>query len=186
MNQITTPIQPGDIVVIVPRWIIGAVGLLMLMMGLSVSFILLFAGLITESILFTLAVLILVPINLFICYITWRFYWYFILIGLLLQSLCFCAAFTGFTGIMGQMLRGVVGTPLAPIAMIVGRTHVLNIVFAVFLSALAVSVMIMFYRLLIGGSQPVVIYQYGDPYDIEDEPQPRRKRSGHRDLWKDD
>lgn len=189
MNQFDTPIQPGDIVVVVPRWVIGTVGLLMLMMGLSVSFLLLFSGLITESILFFLAVLILVPINLFVCYITWRFYWYFILIGLLIQALCACTAFTGFTGIMGQMLRvsGVMGTPLGPLAGIIARTHFLNVIFAVVLAAFTIGVIAMFYHLLMGSSPRRVMYHYGDPYDIDDEPRPpRRKRSGPRDLWQDE
>lgn len=189
MNQIYTSHQPGDIVVVVPRWVIGAVGLLMLMMGLSISFLLLFSGFITQSILFTLAVLILVPVNLFVCYVTWRFYWYFILIGLLVQALCACTAFTGFTGIMGQMpsVRGIMGTPLAPVASVIAGTHILNLIFAVVLAVLTIGVMVMFYHLLFGGSARRVTYHYGDLYDIGDELRPpRRKRSGPRDLWQDD
>src|SRR5688500_9396332 len=95
MTQIPVTTQPGDVVVIVPRWLMRAVGFFSLFIGLGASFLLFLMGYTSEGLLLSGAMLVLVPIGLLIQYLLWRFYWYLALIGLLVQFVCFGLALGG-------------------------------------------------------------------------------------------
>jgi hypothetical protein len=178
---------PGDIVVIVPRWIIAAVGLLMLLLGLSASFILLFAGMVTEAMLFTLFVLVLVPLQLLIAYITWRFYWQILILGMMLQALCACTALTGLTGFAGQMYPAFRGTPIAPVVLAIVQARALNVMLAFLLALLIVGIMagLMWTAFQPSSAAPAEI-DY-DPYDLDKPmPRPKPRRKGTRlNMWDD-
>lgn len=86
MTQITTTTQPGDIVVIVPGWIIRAVGFLGLFCGLTLSFLVFAAGYVIEGLLSAVLMLGIVPIWMLFQYIFWRFHWYLLLIAMILSA----------------------------------------------------------------------------------------------------
>src|SRR5688572_2084309 len=108
----------GDIVVVVPRWLIAAVGLVMLLTGLSISFFFLVIGLVTEGLFLSLAVLVMVPLQLLIAYITWRFYWYLMILGTLVSMLMACTLMTGVVRIGGNtysLMYIAPGMPILPV-----------------------------------------------------------------------
>jgi hypothetical protein len=189
MTQITTTTQPGDIVVIVPRWIIIAVGLLMLLMGLSVSFLFLFVGFITESLLFSLFVLVLVPLQLLILYIVWRYYWYFLMFGILLQSLLACTLLTGIVRIGGNTYSIIRSTSNAPVFP-VGDRLALYVLLAFGLALLVVGILAFVINMVLSVSTPAAPVRKSRPVEDYpplddpswDDPKPRRRR----DLWQDD
>lgn len=94
--------QPTDIVVVVPRGALLAVGLVFLLLGLTASLSLLFAGLFIQGIFLSLLVMVLVPFNLLILYILWRFYWYILIFAGLTQGLLACFFLTGIVSIGGS------------------------------------------------------------------------------------
>ncbi len=184
MSQVTRH-NPTDIVVVVPRWLVIAVGLVMLLMGLSVSFFLLFAGLVQEGIFLSLLVLIMVPLELLITYIVWRYYWYFMVIGTLIGTLMACTVFTGMLRIGGRSYAMVRLAPGAP-AMPAGDALAV-IAFVSFGLAVAVSLLIGYLiNMVLSSSAPAARMAY-DPYDLDKPQKPRpRRKSAHRDLWDDD
>lgn len=110
--------QAGDIVVIVPRWLIIAVGLVMLLMGLTLSFLFLFIGQASMGVFASLFVLVIVPIQLLIMYIVWRFYWYLLILSIMVSGFFFLTVLTGFVRLGGDAIRpfarNLAGGPLFP------------------------------------------------------------------------
>lgn len=146
MTQITTTTQPGDIVVIVPGWIVRAVGFLSLFVGLSTSFLLFMNGYITEGVLLAVIMLALVPIGLLIQYLVWRFYWYMALIGLIFQSLCYVLTLIGTTGFVSRMPVSVQNSPAGPTVAALG-TNPVGALIAFLLAALMTAALYRFYTL---------------------------------------
>lgn len=182
MSQITRS-NAGDIVVVVPRWLIMVVGLVMLLMGLSISFFLLFAGFVQEGIFLSMLVLIMVPLQLLLTYIVWRYYWYFMVIGSLISGLIACTVFTGTLRIGGNTYSMIRLAPSAP-AMPVGDALAV-IAFVAFIAALAVSMLIGYMiNMVMGLSAPAESVRKSRPRDELPLDDPRQSRK--RDLWKDD
>jgi hypothetical protein len=175
--------QPGDIVVIVPRWLIAAVGLLMLLMGLTASFLFLFAGLITEGIFFSLAVVVLVLVQLLVLYIVWRFYWYVLIAAILIQGLLMLTVLTGFVRMGGNttafVRSGLTGAPVFPM----GDALALIVLLSFATALIVVLVIALLLKSIIGSPFPAPRLDY----DVDDLDKPRRrKQPSRRDLWKDD
>lgn len=97
--------QAGDIVVVVPRWLIIAVGLVMLLMGLTLSFLFLFIGQATMGVFASLFVLVMVPIQLLLLYIVWRFYWYLLILSIMVSGFLFLTVLTGFVRFGGNAMQ---------------------------------------------------------------------------------
>lgn len=147
MTQITTTTRPGDIVVIVPGWIIQAVGFLSLFVGLSGSFIAFAIGYVTEGVLLAVVMLALVPIGLLIQYVMWRFYWYLILIGLIFQSLCGVLTLLGATGFMNRMPPRVENSSFGPTVSALGGLSPATVLIACLSAALITAGLWRFYSL---------------------------------------
>lgn len=172
--------SPGDIVVVVPRGMIIAVGLLLLLIELTFSFTFLFLGFATEGIFLSLFVMILAPLQLLILYIVWRFYWYLLVLGVMLQSLLTCAAVTGVARIGGNTYSILGGSSMRQM----GDALATTVLFAFVLALLAVIVIAVLVQMFMPSPVPRVNY---DPYDLDKPPPPRpRRKSNHRDLWEDD
>jgi hypothetical protein len=152
MTQITTTTQPGDIVVIVPQWVVRAVGFLSLFIGLSTSFLLFMAGYITEGLILAVIMLALVPIGLLIQYVMWRFYWYLALIGLIFQSLCYVLTLIGATGFMARMPASVQNSSIGPTAAALSNANPAGSLIAFLLAALVTATVWRVYTLWRGGA----------------------------------
>lgn len=148
MTQIPITTQSGDVVVIVPRWLMRAVGFFSLFMDLSASFLLFLMGYTSEGLLLSGAMLVLVPLGLLIQYILWRFYWYLALVGLLVQFVCFGLALSGIANLESFSDPE---SPLTPIVSILTSLNVLSVLLALFLSALITFIL---YRVYVLWQEP--------------------------------
>lgn len=182
-------VSQTDIVVVVPRWIIAVCAFVMMAADLSIVFLFLFAGLVPESLFMTLFVLILVPLQLLIAFITWRFYWFILALGMVLQALCGITVLTGTVRVAGMttaILRG--GTPVFMQGQALAIIILLAVALASLVSGIVVSVAYTMFGSGITGRviEEPVSPNY-DPYDIDTPPPPRpRKRSGPKDLWRNE
>lgn len=134
MTQIPITTQPGDVVVIVPRWLMRSIGFLSFFMGLSASFLLFLIGYTSEAVILSVAMLALVPIGLLIQYVLWRVYWYLILIGLLVQFVCFALTLSGVVVDLASF--SVSESPFAPAISMLSSLNPLSMLLALCLSAL--------------------------------------------------
>lgn len=173
MTQITTTTQKGDIVVIVPGWVIRAVGFLSLFIGLSTSFIAFAIGYVTEGVLFAVVLLALVPIGLLIQYLMWRFYWYLILIGLIFQSLCGVLTLIGTTGFLVRMPPSVANSPYGSTVSALGDLSPASVLIACLSAALITASLWRFYNLWRSDAKMKRVTQSpaGDSFDF-DVPEP--------------
>lgn len=148
MTQITTTTQPGDIVVIVPGWIVRAVGFLSLFIGLSTALLLCFGGAIFEGTMLAVLLLAIVPISLLFQYFVWRFYWYLILVILLLQSLCYGLTLIGAANLIARMPSSVANSSFGVTAAnALGSVNPSTGLIAFLLAALITAVLYRFYTL---------------------------------------
>lgn len=172
--------QPGDVVVIVPRWLIAAVGLVMLLMGLTISFLFVFVGHATTALFFSVFVLMFVPLQLLIMYILWRFFWYFMILGALIPSVLFLTIVTGFVRLGSDtpfVRDALTGDPV----FVMGDNLAVIVLLSFLMAFVLVMIIALVLRAFIGSPFPS---RPGD-YDIDELDRPR-KRSVRRDLWKDD
>jgi hypothetical protein len=144
MTQIPITTQPGDVVVIVPLWLMRAVGFFSLFIALGASFVLFLMGFTSEGLLFSVAMLVLVPLVMFIQYILWRFYWYLILVGLLVQLICFGLA---LAGVASQAPFSDFDSPIGTALSLVSSINPLSALLALFLSALITFILYRVYAL---------------------------------------
>lgn len=93
MSQITTTTQPGDIVIVVPGWIMRLVGFMGLFGGLTLSLLIILIGYPIEGFLVLLFTLVWTPIWMLFHYIVWRFYWYLLAAWLSIQAFLWVAGF---------------------------------------------------------------------------------------------
>jgi hypothetical protein len=145
--------------------------------GLSGSFLIIFAGYATEGILLSLFSLFFVPFQLLIMYILWRFYWYLMLLSVLLAPLLSCASLTGLIRIAGVTYANLGGR--SPVSAM-GTNFALAVLAAIALATIVVLIIAIILKSVIGNPLPA-------PHYDDDEPQRQRSRKrGPRDLWKDE
>lgn len=161
----------------------------MLLMGLTVSLFFLVIGFVTEGIFFSLLVLVATPLYILIAYIMWRFFWFFLVLGPMVQFLFFCATSTGAARVAGSLsrIRIAPGGPVMP----VGDALAIYGLIA-FVLALGVVVIIGFLlRFALDMTTPSAPVRKSRPPVKDyppldspewDDPKPRRAR----DLWRDD
>jgi len=167
-----------DIVVIVPRWIIIVVGLVMLLGSLSFSFLFILSGFVEEGAFFALASAVIVPLNLLLLYIFWRFYWYFLALSLLASSLCSVTLITGLVRVSGMYVSPIRSGGV-PIFQSSNLTNIVIGAFALAFLVVALLAALIFTFIMPPRPRPM-------NYDVESLDRPVRRKKGRRDLWEDE
>ena len=164
MTQTAVTAQPGDVVVIVPRWLIRAIAFLSLFIGLSATFLLFLMGYTSEGLVLSIAMLALVPLGMLIQYLLWRFYWHLILIGLLVQCVLYGLA---LAGIATQSPSSNTDTLLASVLSLLSSVNLLSQLLALFLSALITFILYRIYALWQRARSPVTSTNGDDDMSLD-------------------
>lgn len=148
MTQITTTTQAGDIVIIIPGWVMRLVGFLGLFGGFTLALLFVFMGHAIEGFLIALFTLVWTPIWMLFHYILWRFYWYLLAAWLALQAFLWVGA---ALLVMGDLIVPGIGDLNLDTSSL--KRSPINALFAVLLAALITAVLYRLYTLS-RGSQP--------------------------------
>lgn len=162
-------VRRNDIVVVVPRWLIIASGLLMLMIQLVFAFMVIFAGFLDAGLIFALFSLVSVPFTLLIAYMVWLFFWQLLVVSSVAAAFFFLLMVTGFARIGGRALNPFVhmsnGAPVFGAA----DQLAVNLLISVILAALSV--------VIIGVVLQVILGPFSGS-GADDTPAPRKPRQG--------
>jgi hypothetical protein len=154
----------------------------MLGLELTIALLVLFMGAVPEALLMALFILVLVPVQLIIVFIVWRFYWSILLVGMVLQTLCSLTVLTGSIRVAGLILP--ISYDNRPIRL-QGDNILLNVFLALGLAMSISGVIVFVVYSLIGLATAPDEPRQRDNFDDSMQLQPRRK-TRPVDLWQDD